>query len=34
VGTLQELMQKEDNNYIRLQTQKILTEMNASAEMY
>lgn len=34
VGTLQELMQKEDNNYIRLQCQKILTEMNASAEMY
>lgn len=34
VGVLQELMQKEDNNYIRLQCQKILTEMNASAEMY
>jgi hypothetical protein len=34
VGALQELMQKEDNNYIRLQCQKILTEMNASAEMY
>ena len=34
VGVLQELMQKEDNNYIRLQCQKMLTEMNASAEMY
>jgi hypothetical protein len=34
VGVLQELMQKEDNNYVRLQCQKILTEMNASAEMY
>jgi hypothetical protein len=34
VGVLQELMQKEDNNYIRLQCQKLLTEMNASAEMY
>jgi len=34
VGVLQELMEKEDNNYIRLRCQKILQEMNASAEMY
>ncbi len=34
VGVLQELMEKEDNNYIRLRCQKILQEMGASAEMY
>ena len=34
VGVLQELMEKEDNNGIRLRCQKILQEMNASAEMY
>jgi hypothetical protein len=34
VGVLQELMEKEDNNYIRMRCQKVLQEMNASAEMY
>jgi HEAT repeats/Putative zinc-finger len=34
VGVLQELMEKEDNNGIRLRCQKLLQEMNASAEMY
>ncbi len=34
VGVLQELMEKEDNNGIRLRCQKILQDMNASAEMY
>jgi len=34
VSVLQELMEKEDNNGIRLRCQKILQEMNASAEMY
>jgi hypothetical protein len=34
VGVLQELMEKEDNSYIRLRCQKILQDMNASAEMY
>jgi anti-sigma factor RsiW len=34
VGVLQELMQKEDNTYIRMRCQKVLQEMNASAEMY
>jgi len=34
VGVLQELMEKEDNNGIRLRCKKILQDMNASAEMY
>jgi anti-sigma factor RsiW len=34
VSVLQELMEKEDNNGIRLRCQKILQDMNASAEMY
>ncbi len=34
VGVLQELMEKEDNSYIRMRCQKVLQEMNASAEMY
>jgi hypothetical protein len=34
LGALQEVMEKEDNNYIRLRCEKILQEMNASAEMY
>jgi hypothetical protein len=34
VGVLQELMEKEDNNGIRLRCQKLLQDMNASAEMY
>ncbi len=34
VGVLQELMEKEDNTYIRMRCQKVLQEMNASAEMY
>lgn len=34
VGTLQELMRKESNNYVRLRCQKALREMNASVETY
>lgn len=34
VGVLQELMEKEDNNYIRMRCQKVLQEMNASVETY
>ena len=34
VGVLQELMEKEDNGYIRMRCQKVLQEMNASAETY
>jgi hypothetical protein len=34
VGVLQELMEKDDNGYIRMRSQKVLQEMNASAETY
>ena len=34
VGVLQELMNKEDNDYIRMRCQKALSEMNASVETY
>jgi len=34
VGVLQQLMEKEDNGYIRMQCQKALQEMNASVETY
>ena len=34
VGVLQELMVKEDNDYIRTRVQKALHEMNASIETY
>jgi len=34
VGVLQELMDKEDNDYIRMRCQKALQEMNASVEAY
>jgi len=34
VGVLQELMNKEDNDYIRMRCQKVLSEMNASVETY
>lgn len=34
VGVLQELMMKEDNDYIRMRCQKALHEMNASVETY
>ena len=34
VGVLQELMRKEDNNYVRLKCQKALHEMNASVETF
>jgi HEAT repeat protein len=30
VGVLQDLMQKEDNSYVRLKSEKALKEMNAS----
>jgi hypothetical protein len=33
-GVLQELMTKEDNNYVRLKCQKALREMNASVETF
>jgi hypothetical protein len=34
VGVLQELLRKEDNNYVRLRCEKVLQQMNASLEMY
>ena len=34
VGVLQEVMSREDNNYVRLKCQKVLHEMNASAETF
>jgi HEAT repeat protein len=34
VGALQELLRKEDNNYIRLRTQRALQEVNASPGVY
>jgi hypothetical protein len=34
VGVLQELMTREENNYVRLKCQKILHEMNASVETF
>jgi hypothetical protein len=34
VGVLQELMTREDNNYVRLKCQKALYEMNASVETF
>jgi anti-sigma factor RsiW len=34
VGVLQELMQREDNDYIRLRTRRALREMNASVDTF
>lgn len=34
VGVLQELMTREDNNYVRLKCQKALSDMNASVETF
>jgi len=34
VGTLQELLRREDNNYIRLRSQRALREMNASLDTF
>ena len=34
VGTLQELMRHENNDYIRQRTQRVLREMNASVDTY
>lgn len=34
VGTLQELLRKEDDSYVRLRSQRILYEMKASAETF
>ena len=34
VGVLQELMRREDNDYIRLRTQRALREMNASVDTF
>jgi anti-sigma factor RsiW len=34
VGVLQELLEKEDNGYIRMRCQKALQDMNASVESY
>jgi len=34
VGTLQELMRREENGYVRMRCQKALHEMNASIETY
>jgi hypothetical protein len=34
VGVLQQLMQREDNDYVRLRTQRVLAEMNASVDAF
>jgi len=34
VGTLQEMMLREDNDYLRQRSQKILETLNASTEIY
>ena len=34
VGVLQELMSREDNNYVRLKCQRALSDMNASVETF
>jgi hypothetical protein len=34
VGVLQQLMQQEDNDYIRLRTQRALRELKASVETF
>jgi hypothetical protein len=34
VGVLQELMRREENDYIRSRTQRVLREMNASVDTY
>jgi hypothetical protein len=34
VGTLQKLMLREDNAYLRQRSQKILEAVNASTEIY
>jgi HEAT repeat protein len=34
VGVLQELVSREENNYVRLKCQKALREMNASVETF
>jgi hypothetical protein len=34
VGVLQEALKKEDNNYVRLRSQRALREMNASVETF
>jgi hypothetical protein len=34
VGLLQELMIREENNYVRMKCRKVLHEMNASAEIF
>jgi len=34
VGVFQEVMKREENNYVRLRTQKALREMNASVETF
>jgi hypothetical protein len=34
VGVLQELMSRENNTYVRMKCQRVLADMNASAEMF
>jgi hypothetical protein len=34
VGVLQELMTRENNNYVRMKCQRVLADMNASAETF
>ncbi len=34
VGVLQRLMQREENDYVRLRTQRVLAEMNASVDAF
>ena len=34
VGVLQEIMSREDNQYVRMKVQRALSDMNASAETF
>ena len=34
VGVLQEIMTRENNNYVRMKCQRALNEMNASVETF
>jgi HEAT repeat protein len=34
VGVLQEIMTRENNNYVRMKCQRALSEMNASVETF
>jgi len=34
VGVLQDVMRREDNDYVRLRTQRVLSQMNASVDPF